>query len=130
MPGGLNEFDMYLASLMTQLPILVVGVLGLLAILSQRKRLGNASHWAVMGILLAMAASVLPIFCQDEISKHFLFGASPQQQFAVMAYFAVLWAILRATSYALLLVAIFSSRSQNTSAPSAPQAPGNRNPYF
>jgi len=129
MPGGLNEISFFITSLMTQLPILVVGVLGLIAILSQRKRIGNASHWAIMGILLAMVVSVLPILCQDEISKHFLFGAPPEQQFAVMAYFAVVWSILRAISYVLLLVAFFVGRNPTMNTPPPPQAPGNRNPY-
>ena len=128
--GDLNTIKQFFFPLLMQLPVLLVCLVGLLVTLSQWNRLGSGAIWALLGFALALTASVLPALSQPAISRYLLSGAGSDQRYYVMNLFSVFWAIVRATSYALLAVSIFSSRSQNTTAPYPPQAPGNRNPYL
>lgn len=123
--GDLNTIKQFFIPLLTQLPVILVCLVGLLVTLSQWNRGGSASLWALLGFALGLSASVLPALSHAAISRYLL----SDQRYYVMNLIAICWAIVRATSYALLLVAIFAGRNQNTSAPFTPQAPGNRNPY-
>lgn len=127
--GDLNTIKMFFLPLLTQLPVLLVCMVGLLVTLSQWNRLGGGAIWAVLGFALALTASVLPSLAQPAISRYLLSGSTSDQRYFVMNLFSVFWAMMRGTSYGLLLVAIFVGRNQNSAAPSDPQAPGNRNPY-
>jgi uncharacterized Tic20 family protein len=95
-----------------QLPILLVSMLGCLVVGVRRNELSTASSWALMGfglsVLLCVLIPVVQMLVQNwAISS----GPSMPQRASVFTVLAVVWSLLRAASYALLLMAIIAGRT-------------------
>ena len=95
-----------------QLPILIVSLLGCLVVAARRNELSGASAWALMGFgLSVILCIVIPV--GQTLVQHWVIesGGSMAQRASVFTVLAVVWAVLRAASYALLLMAIVAGRS-------------------
>jgi uncharacterized Tic20 family protein len=95
-----------------QLPILLVSVLGCLVIGIRRNELSTASSWALMGfglsVLLCILIPVAQMLAQNWAMDS---GHSMAQRASLFTVLAVVWSLLRAASYALLLMALIARRN-------------------
>lgn len=100
-----------------QLPILLVSVLGCLVVGVRRNELSTASLWALTGFgLSALLCVLIPVaqtFVQIWVMES---GQSMAQRASVFTILAVVWSLLRAASYALLLMAIIAGRTATRNA--------------
>ena len=101
-----------LSLFVAQLPILLVSVLGCLVVGVRRNELSTASSWAFMGfglsVLLCVLIPVAQMLVQNWVMDS---GHSMAQRASVFTVLAVVWSLLRAASYALLLMAIITGRT-------------------
>jgi hypothetical protein len=99
------------AMIASQLPILIVSVLGCLAAGARRNELGRAVSWALMGFGLSVVLCVLipiaQILAQNWVTES---GHSVAQRAWLFTVLAVVWSLLRAASYGMLLMAILAGR--------------------
>jgi len=97
-----------------QLPILLVSVLGCLVVGVRRNELSTASSWALMGfglsVLLCVLIPVTQMLAQNWAMDS---GRSMAQRASLFTVLAVVWSLLRAASYALLLMAVVARRNAN-----------------
>ena len=97
-----------------QLPILLVSLLACLVIGVRRNELSTASSWALMGlglsVLLCILIPVAQTFVQNWAVES---GRSMAQRASVFTMLAVVWSLLRAVSYGLLLMAVCVRRPAN-----------------
>jgi uncharacterized Tic20 family protein len=95
-----------------QLPILLVSVLGCLIIGVRRNELSTASLWALMGFGLSVLLCVLIPVAQTLVQNWVIeSGESMAQRASVFTVLAVVWSLLRAATYALLLMAVIAGRT-------------------
>jgi uncharacterized Tic20 family protein len=95
-----------------QLPILLVSVLGCLVVGVRRNELSTASLWAFMGFGLSVLLCVLIPVAQTLVQNWVMAnGQSIAQRASVFTILAVVWSLLRAASYALLLMAVVGGRA-------------------
>jgi hypothetical protein len=90
-----------------QLPILLVSVVGCLMMVGRWNGGSRAAGWAVLGFGLALALCVLVPIGQL-IVQNWVVGSGQSMVQRAWAFTAVgfLWSVLRALTYALLLVAL------------------------
>jgi len=94
-----------------QLPVLIVSVLGCVVIMARKNELGGAAAWALMGFGLSVVLCVLIPLAQILVQKWVIeSGSSMAQRSSVFTVLALVWSILRAASYGLLLMAILAGR--------------------
>jgi uncharacterized Tic20 family protein len=96
-----------------QLPILLVSVLGCLVVGVRRHELSTASLWALLGFGLSVLLCVLIPVAQTLVQNWVMeSGQGMAQRASVFTILAVVWSLLRAASYAFLLIAIIAGRSR------------------
>jgi uncharacterized Tic20 family protein len=95
-----------------QLPILLVSVLGCLVVWVRRSELSTASLWALMGFGLSVLLCVLIPVAQTLVQNWVMdSGQSMAQRASVFTILAAVWSLLRAASYALLLMGVVGGRT-------------------
>ena len=98
-----------------QLPILIISLLGCVVIMGRKNELGDAAAWALMGFGLSIVLCVLIPLAQTFVQKWVLEGGtSVAQRASVFTVLGLVWSILRAVSYGLLLMAIVAGRGSRT----------------
>jgi hypothetical protein len=103
-----------LSLFVAQLPILIVCVLGCLVVVAKKNDLGGATLWALAGFGLSIALCVLIPIVQMAVQKWAAEGGvSMAQRASVFTILAIVWSVLRAVSYALLLAAILAGRRKS-----------------
>jgi hypothetical protein len=107
-----NQIELLLSMFAIQLPTLLVCFVAGVVILGRWKEGSNGSMWALLGFglaaVLCFAVPVTQTAVQDWI-KHS--GHTTLESASVMAGISMVWSVLRAVSYALLLIAVFAGRS-------------------
>jgi len=99
---------------LAQLPVLIVSVLGCVVIMARKNELGGAAAWALMGFGLSILLCVLIPLAQIIVQKLVMeSGSSMAQRASVFTVLALVWSILRAGSYGLLLMAILAGRQRS-----------------
>jgi hypothetical protein len=96
-----------------QLPtLLVCFVAGVVVILGRWKQGSKGSMWALLGFglaaVLCFAVPVAQTAVQDWVRHS---GRTTVESASVMAGISIVWSVLRAVTYALLLIAVFAGRS-------------------
>ena len=100
-----------------QLPILLVSVLGCLVVAVRRNELSTAASWALMGFGLSLLLCVLIPMAQTVVQNWVMeSGQNMAQRASVFTILAVVWSLLRAASYALLLMAVIAGRTTSRNA--------------
>ncbi|MFN2623899.1 MAG: hypothetical protein ABR611_13760 [Chthoniobacterales bacterium] len=98
-----------------QLPVLIISLLGCVVIMARKNELGGAASWALMGFGLSILLCVLIPLTQSFVQKWVLEGGSSvAQRASVFTVLGLVWSILRAVSYGLLLMAIVAGRQQRS----------------
>ncbi len=95
-----------------QLPILIVCLFGCVVIMGRKTELSTAASWALMGfglsVVLCVVIPLVQVFAQNWVVTG---GGSMARRASVFTVLGVVWSLLRAVSYALLLMAIVAGRS-------------------
>jgi uncharacterized integral membrane protein len=107
-----DQIKMLLSMFAIQLPTLLVCLVAGVVILARWKQGSKGSMWALLGFglaaVLCFAVPVAQIAVQDWIKRS---GQTIVESASVMAGISMVWSVLRAVTYALLLVAVFAGRS-------------------
>jgi membrane-bound metal-dependent hydrolase YbcI (DUF457 family) len=92
-----------------QLPVLVACVAGLIVVVASWKKSPSASLWAVLGFALALALCFLVPLGQ-QILWRFMQDAEVVTRAKATSALGFLWSMLRAVTYVLLLIAVYTGR--------------------
>lgn len=110
---------MLMSSIAIQLPVLLVCLGGGTVVLTRYRQMGRSGIWALLGFGLGAVLCVLVPAVQAGMQAWLMQNSGNTAQYAgVLSAFSILWALLRAVSYAFLLIAILVGRSESRSAAS------------
>ena len=111
-----DQIKLLLSLFAIQLPTLLVCFVAGVVILARWKQGSKGSMWALLGFgltaLICFAVPVTQTAVQDWVRHS---GYTMSESASVMAGISMVWSVVRAVTYALLLIAVFAGRS--TSAP-------------
>jgi hypothetical protein len=97
-----------------QLPILVVSLVGCLVMMGRWNDGSWAAGWALLGFGLSLALCVIMPVGQALVQRWVVGGGQSMMQRAwVFTALGLLWSVLRAASYALLLMALWGRQPAN-----------------
>jgi hypothetical protein len=106
-----DQLKLLLSTFAIQLPTLLVCFVAGVVILGKWKEGSKGSLWALLGFglaaLLCFAVPAAQTAVQGWISHS---GHTAIESASVMAGISFVWSVLRALSYALLLIAVFAGR--------------------
>lgn len=108
-----DQIEMLLSMFTIQLPTLLVCFVAGVVILGRWKEASKGAMWALLGFGLATILCIAIPVAQagvQEWMKHSV--ETTAERTSVFAGLGFLWSVLRALSYALLLVAVFAGRSR------------------
>jgi hypothetical protein len=106
-----DQVRMLLSMLTMQLPLLAVCLVALVVILVKWKEAPRGALWAFLGFCLALIlCTVMPIV-QSVVQRWVMQHDDVAHRAPILSGLSILWSLLRAASYALLLVAVFAGRS-------------------
>ena len=118
--NNIDQLKPLLSVFAIQLPTLIVCLVAGVVILGRWKEGSKGSLWAFLGFGLAaalcFAIPMAQIAVQNWISHS---GHTAIEGASVIAGISIVWSILRAISYALLLIAVFAGRSTSLPASDA-----------
>ena len=111
-----DQIELLLSMLAIQLPTLLVCFVAGVVILGRWKEASKGAMWALLGFgLTTILCIAIPVAeaCVQEWMKQS--GWTTAGRASVLAGLGFLWSVLRAVTYALLLVAVFAGRSNSPS---------------
>ena len=107
-----DQIKLLLSMFAIQLPTLLVCFVAGVVILGRWKQGSKGSIWALFGFglaaVLCFAVPVAQTAVQDWVRHG---GHTTVESASVMASVSIVWSVLRAVTYALLLMAVFAGRS-------------------
>jgi len=107
-----DQIKLLLSMFTIQLPTLLVCFVAGVVILGRWKEGSKGSMWALLGFglaaVLCFAVPVTQTAVQDWVGHN---RQTMIESASVMAGISMVWSVLRAVSYALLLIAVFAGRS-------------------
>jgi len=107
-----DQFKLLFSTFTIQLPTLLVCFVAGVVILAKWKEGSRGSLWALLGFgLAAVLCFAIPVgqTVAQEWMRHS--GHTVTESVSVMAGISIVWSVLRAVSYILLLIAVFAGRS-------------------
>lgn len=108
-----DQIRMLLSMFAMQLPILLVCLVAGVIILVKWKQASHGSTWALLGFGLALILCVVIPVVQTSVQRWVVQGGDIAHRAFVFTGLSILWSVLRAITYALLLVAVFAGRSKS-----------------
>jgi hypothetical protein len=118
-----DQLQMLLSLLAAQLPILLVCLVACVLILTRWKQANGGSMWALLGFGLPLILCILIPVGQISVQSWIMHSNNVAHSAYIFTGLAVLWSVLRAVSYALLLAAVFAGRSAPQPASPPPWKP-------
>jgi hypothetical protein len=113
-----DQIGLSLSMFAIQLPTLLVCFVAGVVILGRWKEGSKGSMWALLGFGLAAVLCFAVPVSQTALQQWLRHsGHTMVEGASVMAGVSFLWSVLRAVTYALLLVAVFAGRSTSPPAP-------------
>ena len=106
-----DQIKPLLFSFAMQLPTLLVCLVAGVVILVKWKQASRGSIWALLGFGLALILCILIPVVQTSVQSWVMQSSSVTGRANAFAGLQFLWSVLRAVTYALLLVAVFAGRS-------------------
>jgi hypothetical protein len=107
-----DQIKLLLSMFAIQLPTLLVCFVAGIVILARWKEGSKGSMWALLGFglaaVLCFAVPVSQSAAQDWVRHS---GHTTVESASIMAGISIVWSVLRAVTYALLLTAVFAGRS-------------------
>ena len=112
-----DQIKMLVSTLAIQLPTLLVCFVAGVVILGRWKEASKGAIWAVLGFGLATILCITIPVAQAGVQEWMRqSGWTTAERASLFAGLGFLWSVLRAITYALLLVAVFAGRSNSPSA--------------
>jgi hypothetical protein len=112
-----DQTKILLSMFAVQLPTLLVCFVAGVVILGRWKEVSKGAMWALLGFglttILCFAIPVAQAGVQEWMTRS---GGTVAERTSVFAGLGFLWSVLRAITYALLLVAVLAGRSTSPSA--------------
>jgi len=109
--NAVPQIGMFFTMLLTQLPVLIVCLVAGAVVLGKWKQGAQGSIWALCGFDLAALLCIAVPAVQTAVQNWMMQGNNPALRGSILSALGILWSLLRATTYVLLLVAIFAGRS-------------------
>jgi hypothetical protein len=107
-----DQIKLLLSTFAIQVPTLLVCFVAGVVILGRWKQGSKGSMWALLGFglaaILCFAVPVAQTAVQQWVRQS---GHTTVESASVMAAISIVWSVLRALTYALLLIAVFAGRS-------------------
>ena len=123
-----DQIKLFVSRFAIQLPTLLVCFVAGVVILGRWKEDSKGSMWALLGFglaaVLCFAVPVAQTAVQDWVRHS---GDTTSESASVMAGISTVWSVLRAVTYAFLLIAVFAGRS--TSPPVSRPFDSDKNTY-
>jgi uncharacterized protein YqgC (DUF456 family) len=114
-----DQIKMLVSTFAIQLPTLLVCFVAGVVVLGRWKEASKGAMWALLGFglatILCIAIPVTQVGVQEWMKQSNWTMANRASVFAGIGF---LWSVLRAVTYALLLVAVFAGRSNSPAASS------------
>ncbi len=110
--NNIDQIELSLSMFAIQLPTLIVCFVAGVVILGRWKEGSRGSMWALLGFgLAAVLCFAVPVgqTAVQQWVRHS--GHTTVESASVMAAISIMWSVLRAVTYALLLIAVFAGRS-------------------
>ena len=117
-----DQIKFLLSSIAVQLPVLIVCLLAGIIIVIKWKDAGSGSIWALLGFGLSLALCFLVPIGQTVTQRLFMPNVDLNHRAAILGALSMVWSLLRAASYALLLIAVFAGRSAKQPVSTSPLA--------
>ena len=109
-----DQIEMLLSMFVIQLPTLLVCFVAGVVILGRWKEASKGAVWALLGFGLAMVLCIAMPVAQAVVQEWMKQSVgTTAERASVFAGLGFLWSVLRAVTYALLLVAVFAGRLAN-----------------
>lgn len=104
---------MLFSQVVYHLPVFVVCVIGGVMLLGRRPQLGVGATWALAGVGLKLALCVIQPIVTTALQVWLIHGQNrPQQAGLIFSVMSILWAIMHAASYALVLAGVLAVRNK------------------
>jgi hypothetical protein len=107
-----DQIKLLLSTFAIQVPTLLVCFVAGVVILGRWKQGSKGSMWALLGFgltaVLCFAVPVAQTAVQQWVRQS---GHTTVESASVMAAISIVWSVLRAVTYVLLLIAVFAGRS-------------------
>ena len=113
-----DQIRMFLSTFAMQLPTLLVCLVAGVVIVVKRKQVSGGSMWALLGFGLALVLCIVIPLVQTSVQLWVVQSGDVAHRASVLTNLSILWSLLRAITYALLLVAVFAGRSTSLSSSS------------
>ena len=110
-----DQLRLLLSTFAIQLPTLVVCLVAVVVILGKWKEGSKGSLWALLGFGLAAVLCFVVPLAQTAV-QYWLnhSGHTTIESASVIGGISIVWTVLRAVSYALLLIAVFAGRPRHS----------------
>ena len=105
-----DQIKMLLSSFAMQLPVLLVCLVAGVVILARGKQGARGAVWALLGFGLALVLCILIPVVQTSVQSWVMQSGDIAHRASVFTVLSILWSVLRAISYALLLLAVIAQR--------------------
>ena len=117
--SNVNWFSLFFSMFTVNLPTLIVCVVACVVIFSRWKQNPGGSLWALLGFGLALILCFAVPVVQAVAQSWVIQSGEIARRASLLTGLAILWSILRAATYVLLLLAVFAGRktSDATTAP-------------
>ena len=114
----MNDTKIYsdlLGGIAVQLPVLLVSLVGIMVALTSWRRAPAASLWTFLAFCLAFLLCILIPVSQQTMLR-LMKESSLDARVRANITLGVVWSIVRAISYILLLVGVYAGRKSNSAA--------------
>ena len=118
--SDMQQITMLLSTLAIQLPTLIVCLVGSVVVLIRWKEAPRGSLWALLGFGLALMLCIVVPVVQTTVQRWVMASGDVARRASVFGGLSILWSVLRATTYALLLAAVFAGRSTSCAGAAQP----------
>ena len=106
------QIQMLVSTFAMQLPSLLVCLAACVVVVVKWQQGSRGSIWALLGFGLALIICVAIPIVQSVVQPWIMQSSETMsQRAAILSSLSVLWSLLRAVTYGLLLVAVFAGRS-------------------